>query len=257
MQCKDAEEGLSALIDGEGAGERQQAAAEHIAGCPQCTALANDYRHVGETLRAVAYVPAPAGLEAKVRARLAVEALAAAQAAAQAASGRWRFDAGRWMQQAAALVVVAGLAALVSWHLTRSAADQDRQQRDVLAAHVRSLLQEAPIQVASSERHLVRPWFNGRVEFAPGVKDLTPQNFTLLGGRVDWIDGRRVATLVYKRRLHIINVFMWPADVQADAAPRAIGLKGYNAISWTSGGMVHWAISGLNAKELAELQALL
>ena len=249
MQCKDAEEVLSALIDGEDAGERRQAAAEHIAGCPQCTTLVNEYRHLGETLRAVAYVPATAGLEAKVRARLAAEA--------QAASRRWRLDARRWMQQAAALVVVAGLSALVSWHLTRSAADQRRLERDVLAAHVRSLLQEAPIQVASSERHVVRPWFNGRVEFAPGVKDLAAQSFALLGGRVDWIDGRRVATLVYKRRLHVINVFMWPADVQADSAPRAMGLNGYNAISWTTGGVAHWAISDLNAKELAELQALL
>ena len=248
MRCKDVEEVLSALIDGEDAGERQQAAAEHIAGCPQCTALVNEYRHLGETLRAVAYVPAPADLEAKVRARLAAEA--------QAASGRWRFDARRWMQQAATLVVVAGLSALVSWHLTRSAADQGRLERNVLAAHVRSLLQEAPIQVASSERHVVRPWFNGRLEFAPGVKDLAAQSFALLGGRVDWIDGKRVAALVYKRRLHIINVFLWPSESLGDEAPRATGFKGYNAISWTSGGMTHWAVSDLNAKELAELQAL-
>jgi anti-sigma factor RsiW len=249
MQCKDVEEVLSALLDGEDAGERQPAAAQHIAGCPRCTTLANEYRHVGETLRAVAYVPAPAGLEAKVRSRLAAEA--------QTARGRWRLDARRWMQQAAALVVVAGLSALVTWHLTWTAADQRRLERDVLAAHVRSLLQEAPFKIASSERHVVRPWFNGRVEFAPGVKDLAAQNFALLGGRLDWIDSKRVATLVYKRRLHIINVFMWPSDAPADAAPRAMGLKGYNAISWTTGGMAHWAISDLNAKELAELQALL
>ena len=249
MQCRDAHEVLNALIDGEDAGERQQAAAAHVAGCPLCTELADAYRSIGSGLRDVAYVPAPAGLEEKIRARLAAEA--------RPQRSKWQFHARRWMQQAAALVVVAGLSALVSWHLTRSAADQRRLERDVLAAHVRSLLQDATIQIASSERHVVRPWFNGRVEFAPGVKDLAAQNFTLLGGRLDWIDGKRVATLVYKRRLHVINVFMWPTDAQADEPRRATGLKGYNAISWTSGGIAHWAISDLNAKELAELQALL
>jgi anti-sigma factor RsiW len=249
MQCRDAREVLSALIDSEDAGERGQAAAAHLAGCPLCTELANEYRRIGESLRAVAYAPTPARLDENVRARLAAEA--------QSAERKWQIDARLWMRRAAAVVVVAGLSALVSWHLTRSAGDQRHLERDIVSAHVRSLLQDSTIQIASSERHVVRPWFNGRVEFAPGVKDLAAQNFTLLGGRLDWIDGKRVATLVYKRRLHVINVFMWPSDAQADAAPRAAGLKGYNAISWTSGGMAHWAISDLNAKELAELQALL
>jgi anti-sigma factor RsiW len=248
MHCKDAEEVLSALLDGEDAGERQQAAAEHIAGCPHCTALANDYRRIGASLRTAAYAPAPPGLEAKVHTQLAAEA--------KAARSTWRLDARRWMQQAAALVLVAGISALTTWHLTRSAADQRRLERDVLAAHVRSLLQDSTIQVASSEGHVVRPWFNGRVEFAPGVKNLSAQNFALLGGRVDWVDGKRVATLVYKRRLHIINVFLWPSEGSADAAPRAIGFKGYNAVSWASGGMTYWAVSDLNAKELAEFQSL-
>src|SRR5262245_22969981 len=249
MQCRDAREILGALIDGEDLGERGQAAAAHLAGCPLCTELANEYRRIGERLRAVAYAPTPARLDGKVRARLAAEA--------RSAERRWQIDARLWMQRAAAVVVVAGLSALVSWHLTRSAMDQRRMEREVLAAHVRSLLQEATVQIASSERHVVRPWFNGRVEFAPGVKDLAPQNFALIGGRLDWIDGKRVATLVYKRRLHIINVFLWPSESQADEAPRATGFKGYYAISWTSGGMTHWVVSDLNPKELAELQALL
>jgi anti-sigma factor RsiW len=248
MQCRDAQEVLNALIDGEVVGGQQEAAAAHVAGCPLCTKLTNDYRRIGERLRAVAYVPPPPDLGDKIHACLRSED--------RSARGKWQFDARRWMQQAAALVVVAGLSALVSWHLARSAADQRRLERDIVSAHVRSLLQDTTIQIASSERHVVRPWFNGRIEFAPGVKDLAAQNFALLGGRLDWIDGKRVATLVYKRRLHIINVFMWPADAQADETPRATGLNGYNAISWTSGGMAHWAISDLNAKELAELQAL-
>ncbi|HXE87921.1 MAG TPA: hypothetical protein VN524_14120 [Hyphomicrobiaceae bacterium] len=220
MQCRDAEEALSAAIGGEDAGERHRAATEHVTGCPRCMALANEYRRIGESLRAVAYASAPASLDERIRAAIAAEG--------RSPHGRWQLADAR------------------SWVL----------QRDVLAAHVRSLLQDAPIQIASSERHVVRPWFNGRVEFAPAVKDLAAQNFALLGGRVDWIDGRRVAALVYKRRLHIINVFLWPSEGQADGAPHATGFKGYNAISWTAGGMTHWAVSDLNAKELAELQAM-
>ncbi len=245
----DAHEVLNALLDGADAGMRHPEAAAHVASCPQCAALANEYRRIGAGLRAVAYVDPPADIEEKIRARLAAES--------PPTRGGWQLDARRWLQQAAALIVVAGLSALVSWQLTRSAVDRGRLERDVLAAHVRSLLQDSTIQIASSERHVVRPWFNGRVEFAPGVKDLAAQNFALLGGRVDWVDGRRVATLVYKRRLHIINVFLWPADGQADQASHAMGWKGYNAITWTTGGMTHWAVSDLNAKELAELQTLL
>jgi anti-sigma factor RsiW len=248
MQCRDAEEALSAAIDGEDAGERHRAAAEHVTGCPRCAALANEYRRIGQSLRAVAYAWAPPALDERIRAAIA--------ARDRSARGRWQpMDARFLLLQAAALIVVAGLSALASWHLAQSAADRHRLERGVLAAHVRSLLQDAPIQIASSERHVVRPWFNGRVEFAPAVKDLASQDFTLLGGRLDWIDGRRVATLVYKRRQHIINVFVWPSESQADEAPLATGFKGYNAISWTTGGMTHWAVSDLNAKELAELQA--
>ena len=248
MQCSDANGALNALIDGETVGEQHQAAATHVAECPHCTQVVNDHRHIAQRLKREAYVSAPAGLEEKIRGRLATEA--------QAARYHWTSKARRWMQQAAAFIIVAGLSALASWYLTKSAADDRRLEREVLAAHMRSLLQDAPVQIASSERHAVRPWFNGRVEFAPGVKDLTNQNFTLLGGRLDWIDGKRVATLVYKRRLHIINVFIWPSD-GGNAAPVYTALKGYNAMSWIKDDMTYWIVSDLNATELAELQSLL
>ena len=249
MQCKDANEILNAVIDGEDAGERSQAALAHIADCSLCTGLADDYRRIGERLRAVAYVPAPAGLDDKIRARLAAEV--------QPAKGKWRFYLRGLVQQAAMLAIVSGLSAVLSWHLTRTAAEQYRLERDIVSAHVRSLLQESAVQIASSERHTVKPWFNGRLEFSPSVKDLSAEGFALLGGRLDLIGDRRIATVVYKRRLHVINVFMWPTDLQAEVAPRATGLKGYNTISWTRGGITHWAVSDLNAQELAELQGLL
>ena len=168
-----------------------------------------------------------------------------------------RFEWRQFSRQAAALTIVAGLSGLIGWQLSDSAAQKRSVERDIVAAHARSLLQETTVQVASSESHTVKPWFNGRIEFAPTVKDLTAEGFPLIGGRLDLVDGRRTATLVFKRRAHIINVFMWPAASNEATPARPASLQGYNVISWTAGGLTYWAVSDLNAKELAQLQALL
>jgi len=249
MQCRDAHEALSALIDDEVALEQQQAAKAHIAGCSLCNEIARDYRRIGEDLRAVARVPLPPDLAHKVRTRLEAEARSLPRLAG--------FDWRRLAAQAAVLIVVSGLSGLLGWQLSRTAFETRRLERDIVAAHVRSLLQDSTVQVASSQSHAVKPWFNGRVEFAPTVKDLTAEGFPLIGGRLDYIDNRRIAALVYQRRLHVINVFVWPADASNAAPPTPSHLQGYNTLTWTSGGLTYWAISDLNAKELAQLQALL
>jgi anti-sigma factor RsiW len=249
MQCREAHEVLSALIDDEVASEQQQAAKAHIAACSLCAEAARDYRRIGEQLRAVARLPAPAGLGAKVRAQLASEA--------RSFKADAPFDWRRIAQQAAVLVLVSGLSGLLSWQLAQSTFEKHRLERDIVAAHVRSLLQDGTVQIASSQSHAVKPWFNGRIEFAPPVKDLTTEGFPLIGGRLDFIDNRRIAALVYKRRLHVINVFMWPADGGNRILPTTSVLQGYNTISWTAGGMTFWAVSDLNAKEMAQLQGLL
>jgi anti-sigma factor RsiW len=130
-------------------------------------------------------------------------------------------------------------------------------EHDVLSAHVRALLQESPVQVAASDQHAVKPWFAGRVDFAPEVKDLTGEGFPLVGGRLDYIGGRRVGALVYKRRLHTIDVFMWPEKGGDEASPRLVTLQGYNVLTWHRKDLTFWAISDLNAGELRELQSLL
>ena len=128
-------------------------------------------------------------------------------------------------------------------------------EREVVSAHVRSLLQDSPFQVASSDTHTVKPWFSGRIDFSPAVKDLTAEGFPLLGGRIDYIGERRVAALVYRRRQHAVNVFLWPSTGTGE--PGHDALKGYNLLAWNSGGMTYWAISDLNGEELQQLQALL
>jgi anti-sigma factor RsiW len=168
-----------------------------------------------------------------------------------------RFDWRTLTRQAAALLLAVALSALVTWKLTETSTDTALLERDVVGAHVRSLLQDNLTQIASSDRHTVQPWFAGRVDFAPVVKDLNANGFPLVGGRVDLVGHRRVAVAVYKRRQPVINVFMWPAGDADTMTPRLIVPKGYNGLTWSTGGITYWAVSDLNAGELGELQKLL
>ena len=157
----------------------------------------------------------------------------------------------------AACLVSALLTGLVTWGVMRQQGSDARVDQEVVTAHIRSLLQDSPIQVASSDPHTVRPWFNGRVEFAPAVQDLAAEGFRLAGARLDYVAGRRVGALVYMRRMHVVNVFIWPSPVHEDAAQRPIQVNGYNLVWWKRGGLAYWAVSDLNATELRQLQNLL
>ena len=245
MQCRDAREVVSAFIDDELAGEAQRLAVAHLEGCPACKKLADDYRSIRAQV-ASGYTNPPSDLADKIRKRIAAEEADA-----------WRSRSKPRMLQAAALLLACGLSALASWYLTERAESRDRLERDILSSHVRSLMQDKPVQIASSERHAVKPWFGGKVDFSPTVKDLTAQGFPLVGARVDYVGERRVAALVYMRRLHVINVFIWPSRGDGQGQPQVVALKGYHGIVWTADGMTNWAVSDLNLPELKELQALL
>jgi anti-sigma factor RsiW len=159
-----------------------------------------------------------------------------------------------WLAQAASLLVACALSAAGTWWLADRAQDTDRLERELFNAHVRSLLQESPVQVATSEHHTLRPWFAGRTDVAPPVKDLTADGFPLIGGRLDYVDGHRASVLVYKHSLHMINVFMWPAaGGGGDTAPVTASRNGYNMLSLRRGGITFWLVSDVNAEELKQL----
>ena len=118
------------------------------------------------------------------------------------------------------LLVTAGLSALVTWHLALTAVQNAGLEREVVAAHVRSLLQDSPVQVASSDSHTVNHGSPAAWTSHPAVKDLTAEGFPLSGGRLDLVGDRRIAAVVYKRRQHVINVFMWPASGLEKGGPK-------------------------------------
>lgn len=261
MQCERARELLSAYLDGELSAEERRAVAAHVEGCRSCTAQIDDFRRIGRLLAEEGRERAPASLALRVRANLARETEGGEGPITLplVKPSRLRlWPAGRpLLRQAAVIAAACVLSALATWWIVGTAGEASRLEQEVLAAHVRSLLQDSPIQVASSDAHTVKPWFAGRIDFAPEVKDLAADGFPLLGGRLDFVDGRRVGAVVYKRRLHTINVFMWPSDRPGDAAARLVVRNGYNLLAWSRAGVAYWAVSDLNAGDLRQLQSLL
>lgn len=254
MQCEQADELIGAYIDQELDAETRRQVAAHIGDCPACQTLADDVRRISGQVAAIGRELAPERLMADVRARIA-EAGSELESQPRAPLTRWRGYS--WLRQAAVLVFVCGLTAAAMALMTSRWADTALMEREVTAAHVRSLLQDSPLQIASTDMHTVKPWFAGRLDFSPTVKDLAADGFPLAGARLDYIGERRVAALVYRRRLHVVNVFMWPSADAIDGGPRGLVHKGYNIVTWTKGGIAYWAVSDLNMGELRQLQALL
>jgi anti-sigma factor RsiW len=255
MQCDRAADLIGAYLDQELDADMRREVAAHLGGCPACASAADDLRRVSRQLAAIGREPAPAHLTANVRTLLAGTAVQAAPEAGLATRGAsWVRG---WGRQAAAVLLACAVTAAATALVMSRAGQLATLERDVTAAHVRSLLQDNAVQVASSEAHTVKPWFAGRLDFAPIVKDLAAEGFPLAGARLDYVGDRRVAALVYRRRLHVVSVFLWPAADGTDRAPRELVHNGFNVLTWTRSGMVYWAVSDLNIGELHELQASL
>jgi anti-sigma factor RsiW len=246
MQCADCRELLGGHIDGELMMNESQDVQAHLADCAECAreheALAATSQLLKKTL---VRHPAPDVLKARIR-----SALAQPDAFEPAAPKRPKYS--QWIRLAAACAAVAVISSGVTYQaLTRGGGPRGVAE-EIITSHVRSLMAGHLTDVESNNTHNVKPWFNGKVDLSPTVPRLDSIGFPLLGGRIDYVQGRAVATVVYTRRQHVINVYSWPRR-GPNTDPVAAGSdKGYHLIEWRRDGIEQWAVSDLNTAELAD-----
>jgi anti-sigma factor RsiW len=248
MNCADAEIMLHALIDGELDAGHAREVESHVATCPGCAEQLAAFRAMHDAMAGGKLKEtAPASLRARLE-----KALPAAPARVIDARPLFRPTRRSFFGGFASGAVVSGALA-ASLALTVFRTDADRTIADeVVSAHIRSLQPGHLMDVETSDQHTVKPWFDGKVDVAPPVVDLTAEGFTLLGGRLDYIDGEPVACVVYRRRKHIINLFVARHLGSAHAPVSARTVQGYNVRHWSAEGLDFWAVSDLDAEELGE-----
>jgi len=243
--CPDKIALLHGLADGELDAANAAACEAHLKTCEACNAAYRRLLALREALGApgVAHAAPP-------RLRAGVEAMLAAEIPAPARVAPPRRIAS-WAASGATGLLAAGLA--VVFVLPQAAENGVEQQ--LVASHVRSLLANHLTDVATSDQHVVRPWFNGKVDIAPPVPELAAQGFPLVGGRLDYIDGRVAPAIVYRRRLHTVNLFVWPAEGRLLNAPRTARRDGYSLVEWTQGGLRFAAVSDIDLADLERFKA--
>jgi anti-sigma factor RsiW len=215
---------------------------EHLAGCPDCQEKLEGEQKLVELIQAeVPRFAASPFLKTRIEAALREEK-------ASAAVPFWKQFSSVWIYcgSVAAAVTLAFLAISIFWNQGIPGLDQE-----AVANHVRSLQVDHLMDVASTDQHTVKPWFAGKLDYSPQVVDLTTSGYPLIGGRLDVLDHREVAAIIYQRRKHYINLFIWPAEAES-LHGRLYNLNGYHALGWTKSGMNYLAVSELGEKEFRE-----
>ena len=260
MNCSDTKRLIDAYLDNEldlrGALEIE----EHVARCPGCGEEERALRELQASARAnlIRYAPSPE-FEARLREALhveeppvpveSVESSPKPPRAARHLRRAWKWAALAPFAAAAALLVVAGPRL---WPAPSEASVADA----VIAAHVRSLLANHLTDVASSDQHTVKPWFQGKLDYSVSVTDWAAEGYPLAGGRLDYVEDTPAAALVYRRAQHVVNLFVWPSKRAGDEPLRRLSRRGYSAYCWAKDGMHYWAVSDLNEAELQKFVEL-
>lgn len=262
MNCEEAIKLVDGYLDGELDPMTSQRIEEHLRECHKCEqAYEADTALAHAISRGAPYYKAPAELRERIQSSLrdAIGVSASRSAAREnhalltspRAEGRlvlpeipWN-----WLALAAAIALAAIIASSVLPRLRPSASNQFLATQ-LIASHVRSLMADHLTDVASSDQHTVKPWLDTKLDFAPPVVDLSAEGFPLIGGRLDYLDNRPVAALVYGRRKHFINLFVWPAASNESKAPKTITREGYQLLHWADPDFNYWAVSDVNVNDL-------
>lgn len=265
MVCEDRVLLLHAYLDGELDPVHSLELEEHLKVCPRCRQQMAAEQNLRQGFRSSdLYQRAPAGLEQRIRSSIPGEdRRRTRQTAAVGVTTGPTLPRRRLLSWAAAAVAII-LAAILSLELVSTWLGRRQGgliAQEVVASHIRSLQPGHLFDVQSTDRHTVKPWFDGKLDFAPPVRDLADQGYELVGGRLDYIGNRDVAALVYQRRKHTINVFVWPeSSNDMMRGPRREfqeTLSGYNLIEWRQGEVYLCAVSDLNFEELHQFVQLL
>jgi anti-sigma factor RsiW len=233
MDCPTCEAMVDAYVDGELSATESAEFERALATCPTCRQRLEQARAMSGLLRALPAERAPDLLRARVEREL------------RAIAGRPRQRI-RWMAMAAGLIVALG----VGWLGGSTLGHGTREIDELVAGYLRVSMSERGVEVASSDGHTVKPWFAGRIDYAPPVHDLTAAGFPLLGGRVDLVDGRKVAVLVYRRNQHRVALTLWPSTTAGNTAPDITQRDGFALADWRRAGFEMRAVADLSPAEM-------
>jgi anti-sigma factor RsiW len=248
MNCKEALRLLHAYIDAELDMANNLGVEQHLQECAVCVREYEGYQALRTTIKEGSlYFQSPALLEKRIQSSMRK---------ADPTTRIARLTSWRWLSLAAVLLILLG--ALGWWGFTQFRSNTSQENslaQAVLDSHVRSLMNNHLVDLASSDPQTVKLWFDNKLTFSPPVIDLTPQGFSLIGGRLDILDNQRVAAMVYKHDNHVINLFAWPSKPSADL--HTFTLQGYYLTHWTKYGTACWAVSDLDENELQQFARLI
>lgn len=245
MNHDQARELIGSYVDGELDAANAQFVEQHLRGCPECAGARERLLELREILTSSAPAfRASNQLKRNVRSAIRQEA----RSMEQTSPGWFRL---MFPTTAFALLFIG----FVLWQGSRG--NENDLADEVIANHVRSLLATHLVDVPSSDQHTVKPWFNGKIDFAPEVRDLSAEGYPLVGGRLDYLDKKTVVALVYRRNQHPINLLIAPAPGKSDVSPSTLSRRGYHLVHWTRNEMSYWAVSDVNVDELRQFASYL
>lgn len=240
MDHKEIIELLPAYLDQELGISEAIAVEHHLRSCSECQhEYAEQSRVSAQMKKNAAYFEAPTHLAQRIKIALPRD-----RSHSIPFKG-WNFN---WLNAGAVMVTLLAVVWSGGLYLTLPSL-QDRLMEELLSSHVRSLQADHLSDVVSSDRHTVKPWFNGKLNFSPPVIDLAAQEFPLVGGRLDYLNDHTVAVLIYRHNQHPINLYVWPST-DGNVVPQVQDRQGYHLIHWAVGGMSYWAVSDLATNEL-------